>query len=228
MSKTNPLVDKSGISRRRFFGYAGAVMGAGLLIGTSGCKEDAYVSVNPSVNLGSGDIGMLNYAYALEQIEAAFYSQAATNPYSGITAKELAYLNEIRDHEIAHREFFRVALGNHAIQDLTPNFLSINFSDRTSVLTAARNFEDLGVSAYNGAGQLLSSPDYLTLAGKIVSVEARHAAIIRELLQPNSFADTSVLDAGSRRDLAREPSEVLAIARQFIRETIDAENLPNA
>ena len=52
----------------------------------------------------------------------------------------------------------------------------------TYVLTTARTFEDLGVSAYNGAGQLLALSPFLNHAGKIVSVEARHAATIRNLL----------------------------------------------
>ena len=42
-------------------------------------------------------------------------------------------------------------------------------------------FEDLGVSAYNGAGKLIENADYLLLVGKIVSVEARHASMVRRL-----------------------------------------------
>ncbi|WP_315822624.1 ferritin-like domain-containing protein [Paraflavitalea speifideaquila] len=63
------------------------------------------------INLGSGDIGILNYAYALEQLEAAFYLQVIMTPFSGITATETALLTDIRDHEVAHREFFKKALG---------------------------------------------------------------------------------------------------------------------
>ena len=51
----------------------------------------------------------------------------------------------------------------------------MDFNSRDSVLKTARTFEDLGVAAYNGAGQLLERGEYLLLAGKIVSVEARHA-----------------------------------------------------
>ena len=119
------------------------------------------------VNLGSGDTGILNYAYALEQLEAAFYTQVMATPFSGITAMESEYLRDIRDHEVAHREFFKNALGSNRISDLEVNFSSINFSSRDSVLATAKAFEDLGVSAYNGAGKLLASADYLLLAGKI-------------------------------------------------------------
>ena len=120
----------------------------------------------------------MNYAYALEQLEAAFYTQVSMTPYSNIDPMEAALLADIRDHEIVHREFFKSALGSKAIQALEVNFAAIDFSSRDSVLGTAKAFEDLGVSAYNGAGKLITDPGYLTLAGKIVSVEARHAAYI--------------------------------------------------
>ena len=212
-------------SRRNFLGYAGAAAGVGglMLAGTS-CKKG-----NPGtyfdVNLGTGDLGILNYAYALEQLEAAFYTQVIMSQYSGITPTETAFLTDIRDHEIAHREFFKNALGAAAIKGLEVNFSSINFGSRDSVLGTAKAFEDLGVSAYNGAGKLLLSADYLLLAGKIVSVEARHAALIRDLLSNGSFADSTVIDANGL-DTSRTPAQVLAIARTYIKTTIDDSNLP--
>jgi hypothetical protein len=44
----------------------------------------------------------------------------------------------------------------------------------------------------------LTNPDYLLLAGKIVSVEARHASAIRSLINPNSadFAGDDVINTG--------------------------------
>ncbi|MEP6616103.1 MAG: ferritin-like domain-containing protein [Ginsengibacter sp.] len=216
--------NKSGLSRRRFLGYVGA--SSALLVTAASCKKDA-VTTTGGVNLGSGDTGILNYAYALEQLEAAFYVMVAASPYSGITAVESAYLTDIRDHEVAHREFFKAALSTSAIQGLTPDFSSVNFADRTSVLATAKAFEDLGVTAYNGAGKLIVNPAYLTLAGKIVSVEARHAALIRDLIAPGSFADNTAINAMGL-DGARTPAEVLAIAGKYIKETLNASNLPTS
>jgi hypothetical protein len=193
----------------------------------SSCKKDDDDNNNTGVNLGSGDVGILNYAYALEQLEAAFYVQVAATPYSGITATENAYLTDIRDHEVAHREFFKAALGTSAIQALEVNFTTINFADRTSVLNTAKAFEDLGVTAYNGAGKLIVSADYLTLAGKIVSVEARHAALIRDLISNGTFADSTAVDAMGL-DGARTPAAVLAIAGTYIKTQINASNLPTS
>ncbi len=179
-----------------------------------------------SVDLGKGDTGVLNYAYALEQLEAAFYSQVISTPYSGMNSAERQILTDIRDHEIAHRELFKTALGKKAIPGLQVNFTSINFGSRDSVLGTAKTFEDLGVSAYNGAGQLLKDVNFLLLAGKIVSVEARHAATIRDLISPMSasFAGDDAVDANGL-DKARMPSEVLAAVTPFIKTPVTAKKL---
>ncbi len=225
MQNNHSLPTKDRVSRRRFLGYAGAA--SGLVLLATSCNKDDDNMMNPSngVDLGSGDVGILNYAYALEQLEAAFYMQVAMTPFSGITPMETALLTDIRDHEVAHREFFKKALGNAAIPALEVNFSSINFSDRNSVLSTAKAFEDLGVSAYNGAGKLITSPDYLTLAGKIVSVEARHAAYIRDLISNGSFADSTVVDMNGL-DTSRMPSEVLQIASSFLKTKVNGSNLP--
>ena len=216
-------------SRRKFLGYVGAT--SALLATAASCKKD-NTSTNTGVDLGSGDVGILNYAYALEQLEAAFYTQVVLTPYSGISALELEYMTDIRNHEVAHREFFKTAITAAAPSSVIPalsvNFSSIDFTSRTSVLATAKAFEDLGVTAYNGAGQLISTtgngPTYLTLAGKIVSVEARHAALIADLITPGSFANT--VDANAL-DGARTPAQVLAIAGTYITTKINASNLPS-
>ncbi|MEO8853197.1 MAG: ferritin-like domain-containing protein [Ginsengibacter sp.] len=216
------------VSRRNFFGIMGA--GTAIMVAGASCHKVIYGNHgkgngNHGINLGSGDIGILNYAYALEQLEAAFYTKIISSPYKNISWMEKAYLTDIRDHEIAHREFFKAALSSMAIPALEVNFSSIDFSDRTSVLGTAKAFEDLGVSAYNGAGQLITNPDYLTIAGKIVSVEARHAAWIRDMIMMNSFADSTVLDMNGL-DVERKPNDVLAIAGTYLKSKLDASNLP--
>jgi len=215
----------SPVSRRKFLNYAGAA--SGLVLLAAGCKkDDTGTQSNSGVNLGSGDVGILNYAYALEQLEAAFYIQVITSPYASITADEKALLTDIRDHEIAHREFFKAALAGGAIPALEVDFSTIDFTKRDSVLGTAKAFEDLGVSAYNGAGPLFMSKDYLTLAGKIVSVEARHAAFIRDLIAPGSFVGSDVVDMNGL-EMSKTPSVVLGVAGKYIKTKINASNLPS-
>lgn len=218
--------DQQAISRRRFLGYGGAA--TALVIGLAACnKDDNNTPSMNGIDLGTGDLGILNYAYALEQLEAAFYTQVLATPYSGGSTAEMALLADIRDHEIAHREFFKNALGSNAIQALEVDFAAINFSSRDSVLGAAKTFEDLGVQAYNGAGKLITTPDYLTLAGKIVSVEARHAAYIRDLISNGSFADNTIVDSNGL-DMSKAPAEVLVAANTFLKTKVSGSNLPTS
>lgn len=219
------------LKRRSFIKYAGASAGVAALVVTGCNNDDDVVPNNDAVDLGSGDTGILNYAYALEQLEAAFYTTVVSHAMFSTTfsAKEQAILTDIRDHEIAHREFFKTALGNNAIQDLEVDFSAVNFGNRDSVLNTAKTFEDLGVSAYNGAGNLLTDVNLLLVAGKIVSVEARHAAAIRDLLNPKSadFAGDNAVDAMGL-DGALMPAEVLTAADPFIKTKVNFSNLPTA
>ncbi|WP_338872378.1 ferritin-like domain-containing protein [Spirosoma sp. SC4-14] len=218
------------VGRRLFLRYAGAAVAGGAVLVS--CKDEENPTTVPTtVDLGTGDVGILNYAYALEQLEAAFYDQVIKTPYMGMTDAEKTMLTDIRDHEIIHREFFRAAIpAASRIADLTPNFTGITFSDRASVLATAKAFEDLGVAAYNGAGNLIQDANYLLLAGKIVSVEARHAAAIRDLLNPKSadFAGDDVVAPTTGLDAALKPAAVLPTAQQFVATPLSGANLPTA
>jgi rubrerythrin len=231
-----PAHDADGVSiaRRNFLRNAGL---AGAALAIAGCSSSstemtapvsagrpsgAIVAPNGAITLDfSSDIDVLNYAYALEQLEAAFYVAVAGNAAFGsiFAANEQRVLLDIRDHELAHRDFFAAALGSAKIPGLTPVFTAINFGNRASVLQTAKTFEDLGVSAYNGAARYISNAGYLGLAGKIVSVEARHASTIRDLLNNRSgdFAPNA-FDAGNT------PLTVLTAAKPFIVESITVIN----
>lgn len=240
MSKTKQLqkaadpVAKIEESRRSFLKFSGATIAAtGLLL--TGCQD--YLDVLPNarmgekgngnekraVFLGRGDTGVLNYAYTLEQLEAAFYIAVVNSPYGGISSEEMTIMVDLMNHEVVHRDFLKAALGKNAIVNLNFDFSSVDFSSRSSVLGTAKVFEDLGVAAYNGAGQLFKNPDLLTIAGKIVSVEGRHAAAIRSILDddPKSFAGDDIIDANGL-DRAFTPEMVLEAASPFITNKIIA------
>ncbi len=221
------------LPRRSFLQFAGA--GAvGVALMAAGCSKDKdYVGpTDPivpgenKVNLGSGDNGILNYALVLEQLEAAFYTKVVESFWSGISEKERDFITDIQLHEVAHRELLIKLLGDNKIGNLAFDFSKINFSDRNSVLSAAKDLEDIGVAAYNGIAPALKSKDALITAAKIVSVEARHAAYIRETLKPNDFAAGVVGSNG--QDRALPPSAVLDFVKQYITTEISASNLPTA
>ena len=117
------------LQRRNFLKLAGAGVAGMALMGVYSCKRD---NDTPDMGgngyyMGSGDIAILNYAYALEQLEAAFYIEVANKPYTGISDWEKTLFTDIRNHEVAHREFFKAALGKGAIGNLEFNFSGVNF-----------------------------------------------------------------------------------------------------
>ncbi len=189
------------IKRRSFFMYAGATAGATALV-LAGCKDDDNVDPN-RIDVGSGDGGILNYAYALEQLEAAFYAEVRKSAYytaSSTPAAIKQVFDDLALHEAIHRDFLRAALVANSItplQELKTDFSSIDFATLNGILSAARTFEDTGVAAYNGAGRYLTNNTFLGLAGKIVSVEARHAALIRDMITYNSFVSSDVVNTFS-------------------------------
>lgn len=229
--------------RRAFLKYTGVgvassvfVLGACDDVSVAPEKQNANSAARKTaegdvVYLGSGDTGILNYAYALEQLEAAFYTMAVNhaNFASMYSEEEQMILWDVMEDEVVHREFYKTALGKNAIPGLTPDFSTIDFGDREVVLATASIFEDTGVAAYNGAGQLLQDKNLLLVAGKIVSSEARHAAAIRDLIDPLSAAfagDDVVNEMGL--DQAKMPPEILAAVQPFVKETIDGSDLPTS
>jgi hypothetical protein len=221
-------------SRRSFLRYTGAGMAVtGLLL--AGCDDDSDGGDDTRLDVGSGDTGILNYAYALEQLEAAFYTAVkAGDYYKNLPANsaEKQILDDISAHEQVHANFLKAALGGGAIKALDADFSSINMNDKATVLQAAQTFEDLGVAAYNGAGRFITQPINLALAGKIVSVEARHAALIRDLRAYNKFVDSDVVDLfsptgsasapgagnGTGKERSKRPAEVLEAANKYLKD----------
>jgi hypothetical protein len=225
-----PSAPQLAADRRAFLRTAGLAGGAIALAACGAGTRDIVgpvTTTSKSDQVGnvvldfSNEIDVLNYAFALEQLEAAFYVRVVNAPQFGsiFADNERRVLVDLRDHEVAHRDFFIAALGTARIPNLTVDFSSVDFNSRASVLATARTFEDLGVGAYNGAARYLRSSVYVTVAGKIVSVEARHAAAIRDILEPRTGAF-----APNAFDPALPPNTVLSAADPFIVENITVIN----
>lgn len=221
ISRTAQLWEQS--TRRdfmRLMGIGGAVVLLPSIL--TSCNDDPTgpdgggTGSTVTIDFSKGDIAVLQFAYALEQLEADFYTRVAANfGGSGLNAAEQAIFGDIKNHEVIHREALKTVLGATNGFTLTPVYAGVNFSNRTSILQTSKTFEDLGVSAYNGAAQYLTSGANLLVAGKIVSVEARHAAVIADLIAPKTtlFSLTPFDDAFS-------PTKVANAAQPFITETL--------
>jgi len=140
----------SNLSRKSFLkwtAFSAAVMGFGISLNSCNSNDDNIVIPNGGIDLGAGDSGIFNYTYAIEQLQAAFYAKVVSSFYAGITEYERTVLNDIAVHELIHRDFFKAVIpASSRISDgLTFNTDTIDFTSRTSVLSAARKFEDIPV-----------------------------------------------------------------------------------
>ena len=182
------------------------------------------------IDFAKGDTAVLQFAYALEQLEADFYTKVVANfSSSGLSANEQTVLGDIKNHEVIHREALKAILGASNGFTVHTTYGGLNFSDRPSVLLTAKTFEDLGVAAYNGAAQYLSSTANLLVAGKIVSVEARHASAIRDLIAPSTSTqgDSGTSFAPKSFDDVFSPGKVKTAAQAFVIEQITFSNAPS-
>lgn len=126
----------------------------------------------------SSDERILNFALALEYLQASFYTEAEM---VGALHGDLAHqANVVGMHERAHVTAFKQVLGSAAIKEPRFDFHGVTENPAAFRSTAVA-FEDLAVAAYKGQASRLQSRAFLAAAIAIHSVEARHAAWIRRL-----------------------------------------------
>ena len=165
---------EEGMSRSALFRRAavggGTFLAGGLLVGGL-----------PRVALGkpsaAQDGRILNFALLLEYLESEFYVQAVAG--GALSGELLTFATTVRDHELAHVDYLKQALGGAAIARPAFDFKGTT-TDATKFTATAIVLEDTGVAAYNGQGPRLRRKT-LPAAASVVSVEARHAAWIRHI-----------------------------------------------
>jgi len=195
------------------------------------------------------DADILNFALNLEYLEAEFYAVATY----GATLLELGVLTKaqesgpttggsmvpgfgsspfafvatgLRDNEIAHVKYLRAALGSAAVKKPTINLaaLGYGFSSVDNWLKLARQFEDVGVSAYLGAAPLISNKTYLAAAGAILATEAQHSGSIRTACVMNGVSSPAV-DSLDVPPTAQNPFDVNSKALSIPRTTSQVLNI---
>lgn len=128
------------------------------------------------------DIEVLNYALLLEHLEAEFYRQGNNEVFLG--GFEFLYLRQVEKDEAFHVKFLTdtiTGLGGTPVPKPTAKFGDA-FKDRQSYLTTSHTFENVGVGAYLGAAGFIEDKTVLQAAAGIFGVEARHAAVVGNLL----------------------------------------------
>lgn len=182
---------KTTASRRESFGQFGKVGKnlalASIPFGLAAMSSKSYAADIPVTP--SNPVGALSLALTLEYLESEFYETALSTVGLILPGRERNVFTQIAAHEADHVTFLKNGLiANGAPVPEKPTFdFTVDgafnpFGDYQTFLQFAQAFEDTGVRAYKGqAGNLISTPDLLTFALQIHSVEARHASEVRRI-----------------------------------------------
>ncbi|KAK8175991.1 Ferritin/ribonucleotide reductase [Phyllosticta citrichinensis] len=150
----------------------------------------AYAVPTKRQESGPTDVDILQYALTLEHIEAAFYAQGLQNftqadfAAAGYDSTFYNNLATVAKDEADHVDFLTTAIsgvGSTPVQACTYAF---GVTDVKGFLATASLLEGVGVSAYLGVAADIMSKTYLTLAGSILTVEARHSSYLRAAQRP--------------------------------------------
>src|SRR4051794_19866616 len=205
-----PTPDAS--SRRRFLTLAGARAGASMTALLAACGGSSKTSATSSSTQSTaaagsdgdgtaGDVDVLNYALTLEYLEAGFYAKVVGSGLLKGAEQDLA--KRFGAAEQAHVETIRstiTKLGGKPVPEPKAKF---PLDDRMSVLKLAATVENLGAAAYLGQAGNISSPDVLSAALSIHSVEARHAAALNNLLGRKVTPDGAFAKPASKQDVLK-------------------------
>jgi hypothetical protein len=141
----------------------------------------AWPRTTASAPSAKQDAEILRFALTVEDLQAAFYADAIRR--GALSGELLEFARTVGGHERAHADHIRHALGAGAPKPGRFDFGDTNTDPKRFGQTAIQ-LEDLGLAAYNGAATSLT-PDALADAARIVSVEARHASWIRDIVGEN-------------------------------------------
>ena len=205
--------ERAGLDRSSFL-RRGAVAGAGLMAGGvlfSGL-DVAEAAISSKRKSKANDVKILNFALTLEYLEAEFYAQAvAGGALTDPVVKRFAEV--VAEHEAEHVAFIKKALGAKAVKKPTFDF-GDTVTDQAKFKQTAEALEDVGVTAYLGQAPNVFQRTVLIAAGRVATVEARHAAWIR-FINHGANADTpeASLPAPVSFDAFRTEGQVLKVVR---------------
>jgi Ferritin-like domain len=166
-------------TRRTVLGVAAVGIGTVLFGGVRRARA--------ATGLSASDLSILNYALVLEYLQASFYTEAEQS--GALTGKTAQAAQVVGATERAHVTAFLKLLGSQAVKRPLFDFQGVTERQGPFLKTAVA-FEDLAVAAYKGQAPKLQSRAVLAAAVGIHSVEARHAAWMRDLfgIKPAVYA----------------------------------------
>ncbi|KAK6436103.1 hypothetical protein LTR95_007703 [Oleoguttula sp. CCFEE 5521] len=168
---------------------------AALVFGANACPVPARLAKRQQLS-EMNDFDILNYALTLEHLEDTFYRQGLAkftlNDFTraGFDAAFYNNVKSIAEHEASHVAFLTGAIeaaGGNPVLECTYAF---GITTVAGFVATASVLEGVGQSAYLGAARQIANKNYLTAAGSILTVEARHSSYLRVSLSQTPFAQS--------------------------------------
>lgn len=166
-------------TRASFLRKAGVGIG---VVALGGAFAGGMPAIARGASIPQSDIDILNFALTLEYLEAEFYAQAVANKV-GDAGPVQRFARVVANHEFSHVRFLEKVLGGKAAAKPKFDFKD-TVMDRAKFEATADVLENTGVQAYLGQVPNIKTAAVLVGAGRILPVEARHAAWIRALRFP--------------------------------------------
>jgi len=161
------------------------------------------------------DVTILQYALTLEHLEDKFYREGLANftaqdfTDAGYSSSVRSRIQQISGDESTHVSFLSTALSAAGVEPTKECTYAFGVTGVKSFLATASILEGVGVSAYLGAAASITSGDYLTAAGAILTVESRHSAYIRNTIGESPFPEPF--------DIPLDFNQVYSLAAPFIK-----------
>lgn len=182
------------------------------IIAIAGAVSASPLQKREAINDGT----ILNYALTLEHLENTFYREGLAKygekdfADAGFDSTFYNNIKKVSKDESDHVGFLTTALKAAGVTPVAECKYNFGYKDVKTFLATASILEGVGVSAYLGAAADIMSKTYLTAAGSILTVEARHSAYVRAGLKQAPFAQAF--------DTPLSINEVYSLASQFITE----------
>ena len=218
----------------------GVALAAGVAaLGVASAKPARAVS--PALKFsdipGTGNVKVLNYALALEDLEADLYAQALQRLTTGgtnglgtrIDGLGLSTTNDLDARYVAkygvteaeHRDFLRAAITAARATPITQFKYAFGMESLTRPQVSALIYtaERTGVGAYLGAIRFFADYTFAQIAASIQGTEARHTAtfaIIQNILGFTNLQTAPLANENNGIDQPIEPDAVLASVSPFI------------
>lgn len=223
---------KTGITRRNFL-VRSLATGALALPGIAqlACSEVVDPTESAALDL-STDAGVMNYFYAITQLQSDFWTRVTANRFPGITTAENSAFAGIGSHATNQRNWLSTFQTSGRITDVIVFSFAdtVNFASRASTMAAAIEIEDGASKAYTGGAAYLKSDTNILLAAKLASIAARHSATLRDLndiaaggTSRVSFGGDDIIGS-TGLETVKSPNEIIGSLQKYMKTTLNVRN----